>query len=89
MTITHRMIRSIVRGKAAASVEFGAKLDLSPDEDGMARIEKLSLDACNESDALITAVERYFERNGHYSERVLADKIYRNRVNLRFCKDHK
>ncbi len=69
-------------------VEFGAKLDRSLDEDGMAHIEKLSFDAYNESDALITAVQRYFGRNGHYPERVLADKTYRNRANLGFCKDH-
>lgn len=88
VSISQPYIRPIVRGKAAAPVEFGAKLDLSLDEDGMARIEKLSFDAYNEGDVLITAVQRYFERTGHYPERVLADKIYRNRVNLRFCKDH-
>ena len=54
----------------------------------MARIEKQSFDAYNESDVLIDAVQRYFERTGHYPERVLADKIYRNRNNLRFCKEH-
>lgn len=32
----------------------------------MARIEKMSFDAYNESDVLIAAVERYFERTGHY-----------------------
>ena len=31
-------------------------------------------------------IERYKNRTGHYPERVLADKIYRNRENLRFCK---
>ena len=33
-------------------------------------------------------IERYFEREGHYPERVLADKIYRNRENLNYCKLH-
>ena len=32
--------------------------------------------------------ERYRERFGHYPERVLADKIYRNRDNLAYCKLH-
>ena len=64
------------------------KLDLSIDANGLARIEKQSFDAYNESDVLIGAIERYHERTGHYPERVLVDKIYRNRKNLSFCKEH-
>ena len=88
VSISQPYIRPIVRGKAAALVEFGAKLDLSIDENGMARLEKLSFDAYNESDVLIGAIERYPERTGHYPERALADKIYRNRDNLVYCKLH-
>lgn len=88
VSISQPYIRPIVRGKAAAPVEFGAKMDLSLDTHGLARIEKLSFNAYNESDVLITAVERYYERTGHYPERVLADKIYRNRLNLGYCKEH-
>ena len=88
VSISQPYIRPIVRGKAAAPVEFGAKLDLSIDENGMARLEKLSFDAYNESDVLIGAIERYHERTGHYPERALADKIYRNRDNLAYCKLH-
>ena len=87
VSISQPYIRPIVRGKAAAPVEFGAKMDLSLDEKGMARIEKMSFDAYNESDVLIAAVERYFERTGHYPERILADKIYRNRNNLAYCRE--
>ena len=54
----------------------------------MARLEKFSYDAYNESDVLIGAIERYRERTGHYPERALADKIYHNRENLAFCKLH-
>ena len=54
----------------------------------MARIEKQSFDAYNESDVLPQAVENYRKRTGHYPERILADKIYRNRKNLSFCRDH-
>ena len=68
VSISQPYIRPIVRGKAAAPVEFGANMDLSLDEKGMARIEKLSFDAYNESDVLIAAAERYFERTGHYPE---------------------
>ena len=88
VSISQPYIRPIVRGKAAAPVEFGAKMDLSLDEKGMARIEKLSFDAYNESDVLIAAAERYYERTGHYPERILADKIYRNRNNLSYCREH-
>ena len=37
---------------------------------------------------MIGAVERYRDRTGHYPQRILADKIYRNRENLTFCKQH-
>lgn len=86
VSINQPYIRPIVRGKASAPVEFGAKLDLSIDDNGMARIEKISFDAYNESEVLIPALERYKERTGHYPKRVLADKIYRTRANLDYCK---
>ena len=88
VSISQPYIRPIVRGKAKTPTEFGAKLDLSIDNNGMARIEKTSFDAYNESEVLIDAIERYRERNGFYPERVLVDKIYRNRKNLAFCKEH-
>lgn len=86
VSLSQPHIRPIVRGKAKAKVEFGAKLDISV-VDGWTRLEKLSFDAYNESATLIEAVERYKERTGSYPERVLADKIYRNRDNLNFCKE--
>lgn len=88
VSISQPYIRPIVRGKAKAPTEFGAKLDLSIDEQGMARLERQSFDAYNESDVLTGALERYKERTGRFPERVLADKIYRNRKNLAYCKAH-
>ena len=85
VSISQPYIRPIVRGKAKSPVEFGAKLDLSVDENGMCRIEKLSFDAYNESTVLKTAVENYKERTGHYPERVLADQIYCTRDNIQYC----
>lgn len=79
-------IRPIVRGKAKASVEFGVKLDLSIDN-GYARLEKTSFDAYNESEVLVPAIRHYYDRHGCYPERVLADKIYRNRQNLKYCRE--
>lgn len=81
-----RLICPIVHGKAKFLVEFGTKLDMSIDEKGLARLEKLSFDAYNESDVLIDAVERYHARAGRYPERVLADQIYRTRKNRAYCK---
>ena len=88
VSISQPYIRPIVRGKAKMPTEFGAKLDLSIDDHGMARIERQSFNAYNESDVLIGAIERYKERTGHYPKRALADKIYRNRNNLAYCKLH-
>lgn len=88
VSISQPYIRPIARGKAKAPVEFGAKLDLSIDENGIARLERLSFDAYNESEVFITAVENYKSRTGHYPERVLVDQIYRNRTNRAFCSEH-
>lgn len=79
-------VRPIVRGKAGAAVEFGAKVAISL-ENGYSRIEKLSWDSYNEAGTLIETVERYKERHGCYPEAVLADQIYRNRSNLAYCKE--
>ena len=88
VSISQPWIRPIVRGKANAAVEFGAKLDISIDSDGYARIEKISFDAYNESVCLKEAVERFQKRTGHYPKRVLADQIYRTRENRSFCKEN-
>ena len=79
-------LRPIVRGKAKSPVEFGTKLDISV-VDGFTRLEKQSFDAYNESELLKEELENYRKRYGFYPERVLADKIYRNRNNLNFCKE--
>lgn len=87
VSLSQPYIRPIVRGKAKSPVEFRVKLDLSIDEDGMGRIETVSFDPYNEEFMLIVAVENYKDRTGHYPERVLADQIYRNRKNIKYCKD--
>lgn len=78
-------VRPIVRGKKNASVEFGPKLAVSI-VDGFTFMEKLSFDAFNEGITLQDSVERFKERHGHYPAVIYADKIYRNRDNLQFCK---
>ena len=88
VSISQPWMRPIVRGKVKAPVEFGAKLDLSIDAKGYARIENISFDAYNESTCLQDAVNAYYERTGYYPERVLADQIYRTRDNRAFCQKH-
>ena len=87
VSLSRPFIRPIVRGKAGKPVEFGAKLDISV-SDGWVRLEVLSFEAYNESSNLQDMTERYRERTGHYPSRILADKIYRNRNNLAYCKLH-
>lgn len=87
VSISQPWLRPIVRGKTKAPVEFGAKLDISI-ANGFVRLERQSFDAYNEAEFLKDVIERYRKRTGSYPERVLADKIYRNRNNLTFCKEH-
>jgi len=84
VSLNQPWVRPIVRGKATAQVEFGAKISVSV-FDGYLRIEHLSWDAYNESKTLQDTVERYHEQTGVYPKRILADKIYRTRDNLRYC----
>ena len=88
VSISQPYVRPVVRGKAKAPTEFGAKLHLSIDETGFGRIEFLSFDAFNEGPMLIEALNAYRYRNGHYPKRVLVDKIYRTQDNIRFCNEN-
>ena len=85
VNISQPHVRPIVRGKMKAEVEFGAKLAISL-VNGFAFMEELSWDNFNEGITLIQSVERYLTRFGCYPEAILADKIYRNRDNIRYCK---
>jgi hypothetical protein len=87
VSLSQPYVRPIVRGKANANTEFGAKLHVSL-EDGYGRVERLDFEAYNESEDLPKIVERFRERTGHYPKRLLADKIYRTRDNLSYCKEH-
>ena len=87
VSLAQPWVRPIVRGKAHANTEFGPKLHISL-VDGYARIERLDFEPFNESEDLWRAVARYRERYGCYPERILADKIYRSRQALAFCKEH-
>ncbi len=80
-------VRPIVRGKSQAKVEFGAKINVSL-VDGISFLDELSWDAFNEGTHLIEYVENYKRRFGYYPAEVLADKIYCNRENRKWLKEH-
>lgn len=86
VSISQPHVRPIVRGKATANTEFGAKLSLSL-VDGFARIEHLDWEAFNEGVLLKEHIVAYKEKYGYYPEAVEVDKIYRNRDNRAFCKN--
>jgi len=79
-------VRPIVRGKAKAKVEFGAKINVSL-QDGFARIDRFDWNAYNEGCDLPMQVERYKTLTGHYPELVQVDKIYLNRTNRAWLKE--
>ena len=80
-------VRPIVRGKAGSEVEFGQKISLSV-VDGYTFIEEQSWDNFAEGITLKASAEKYMERHGVYPEAILADKTYRNRYNINYCKEH-
>ena len=86
VSVSQPFVRPIVRGKAGKPVEFGAKLDISV-VDGWTRLEYNSFDAYNEAGNLEEIAERFREREGHYPKCILADKLYRNRNNINYCKE--
>lgn len=84
VSLSQPWVRPIVRGKANAPVEFGAKIAISL-VDGYGRVEQFSWDAFNEGNTLMETMEHYKQREGCYPKRVLADKIYRTRANRQYC----
>lgn len=86
VSVSQPFVRPIVRRKAGKPVEFGMKLNISV-SDGWTKLEYHSFDAYNEATKLGEMIENFHRREGHYPSRVLAEKIYRNRENLTYCKE--
>jgi hypothetical protein len=61
VSVSQPHVRPIVRGKAGAKVEFGAKVAASV-VDGYIRFDHIEWDSFNESQLLQSEVERYTER---------------------------
>lgn len=87
VSISQPHVRPIVRGKASAATEFGAKLSASL-VDGSVFLDRLQWEPYNECADLVGQIEAYKQRFGHYPESVHCDKIYRTRDNRRFCKNN-
>jgi IS5 family transposase len=87
VSINKPHVRPIKRGKAGSDTEFGAKISASV-VDGFTFVDRISWDNFNESRDLIDQIEAYKSRFGFYPESAHADKIYRTRYNLRYCKKH-
>jgi hypothetical protein len=85
VSLSQPHVRPIVRGKARSEVEFGQKVGLSI-VDGFTFIENQSWSNFAEGNTLKASVEKYRKRHGVYPKVILADKTYRNRENLNFCK---
>lgn len=79
-------VRPIVRGKAKAKTEFGAKIGVSV-VDGYTYIDHHSWDAYNECNDLDTHLTLYTERFNIKVERFFGDKIYLNAENRNKLKE--
>ena len=86
VSISQPHVRPIVRGKSRAPVEFGAKVSISL-VDGYAFPDIVAWNNYNEEVQLIPAIEAFRKHNGYYPKRVLADTLYRNKMNRDYCKE--
>jgi len=84
VNLVQRQVRPIVRGKARAAVEFGAKISVSV-RNGFAFLHRISWDPYNEAEDLIPQAKKYKQEYGCYPERICADRIYINTKNRNFC----
>jgi IS5 family transposase len=87
VSLVQRQVRPMVRGKARAAVEFGAKISVSV-QNGFAFLHRISWDPYNEAGDLIAQAKKYKQDHGCYPERICADGIYINTKNRNFCKKH-
>ena len=80
LSIFQPHVHAIVRGKAKAKTEFGAKIGASI-VDGYTFIDHHSWDDYNESQDLMLQIQLFKERFGCLPATILADKIYLNKQN--------
>ena len=87
VSISQPYVRPIVRGKLNKPVEFGAKLSVSLNREGLACVDHIRWDAFHEGQDLKSQVAAYRNRYGVYPEAVLADTIYGTRENRKYLKE--
>ena len=87
VSISQPWVRPMVRGKAGRPVEFGAKVNLSLTEKYLT-VDHSSFDAFNEGKGLIEILKLFKNRFGYYPQYALVDKIYLNKENRKFMKEH-
>lgn len=85
VSLSQPHVRPIVRGKAGAGTEFGAKISISVVK-GFCHVDTISWDNFNEGTHLEKQIELYRKRYGYYPAAVMADKIYGNRKNREYCR---
>ena len=83
VSLSQPHVGPIVRGKSAATVEFGAKISVAKIGD-VAYLDRQSWDAYHEAHDLPCHVEAYRRRFGRYPKTVYADAIYRTRENRQY-----
>ena len=88
VSISQPYVRPIVRGKLNKPVEFGAKLSVSLNAQGIACVDELRWDAFHEGADLQCQVQAYLTRYGHYPQVVIGDRLYGTRVNRQYLKEH-
>jgi hypothetical protein len=85
VSLSQPWVRPIVRGKASAKVEFGAKISMGV-VDGYVSLHRMQWEAYNENADLPGQAQAYRKVHGHYPESIHADQIYRTRANRAWCK---
>ena len=86
VSISQPYVRPIIRGKLSKPVEFGAKLSVSLNGEGVAYVDHLRWDAFHEGGDLKSQVEAYRARHGDYPEVVLGDPVNGTRENRLYLK---
>lgn len=72
VNLFQRQVRPIVRGKARAAVEFGAKISVSV-RNGIAFLHRISCGPYNASENLTPQAKKYKHEYGCNPERIFAD----------------
>jgi IS5 family transposase len=84
VNLVQRQVRPVVRGKARAAVEFGAKISVSV-RNGFAFLHRISWNPYNEAENLIPQAKNYKQGLGCCRERICADRIHISTKNRNFC----